>query len=167
MRSFQFRLARILRVREVEEQAARERFLAADRIARDAEARADAARDTLASALAELRDSQSEHALAPGFLVAAQNTLDELRRRRQSALDRARTQRLQASAEQTAWAERRRDVKGLERLSDRDRERWLAEMGRAEAQQLDEVGSMRAAARAREAASWETHSQPMNPGTSS
>ena len=35
MRSFQFRLARILRVREVEEQAARERFLAADRIARE------------------------------------------------------------------------------------------------------------------------------------
>lgn len=167
MKRFQFRLARILRVREVEEQAARERFLAADRIARDAETRAESARDALTSAREELRASQSAHTLAPGFLVSAQHALDELLRRRQSAADRARTQRLQADAERAAWAERRRDVKGLERLSDRDRERWLAEEARAEAQQLDEVGSMRAAARARDAGSWETDSRPMNPRTPS
>lgn len=167
MKGFQFRLARILRVREVEEQAAKERFLAADRIAREGETRADAARETLVHAQEELRAAQAEHALAPAFLVTAQNALDELRRRRRSAADRARTLRLQAAAEQTAWAERRRGVKGLERLSDRDRERWRADAAQAEAKQLDEVGSMRAAARAREAGSWETPSQPMKPGTAS
>lgn len=167
MRGFQFRLARVLRIREVEEQAARERFLAADRVARDAETRADDARAAETRAQDELRAGQRAATLAPSFLLAAQAAIDELRRRRQSLTERARTLRFQANAEQTAWAARRRDVRGLERLEDRDRERWRADEAAAEAQTLDEVGSLRAAARERERASWETASQPMKPGTSS
>jgi len=160
MSRFRFRLARILRVREVEEQAARERFLEAQRTAREAEARAQAARDELARSHETLR-GELTGTLQPGFVLLAQQALDGLRQRRQRLAERARTLALQSEAERAAWGLRRRDVRGLERLQDRDREGWREEGARREAAATDEVAGVRAAARRGARPSGESVSWPM------
>jgi flagellar export protein FliJ len=164
MQRFHFRLERLKRVREVEEQAARERFLAADRRARDAEDAADAARCELVAAEARHCAALAERKSDPARILLELAAIDGLRADAGRTLERARTARAEAERERQAWSERRRDVRGLERLAGRDLERWRAETARREAQELDEVASVRAAARERpgaSGASWESASRPM------
>lgn len=164
MKGFHFRLARLKRLREIEENAARERFLAADRSAREAEDAARAARDAVHRAEDELRAVQSSPSFGASTVLNGLVTVDALRARIPLADERTRAARAKAEVERQAWSERRRDVKGLERLEDRDRERWTAEEGRREALTMDEVASLRAAARDRAEASMERASRSMNGG---
>lgn len=165
MKGYQFRLARLKRVRDVEERTARERFLAADRIAREAEETVVRAREAVRDAEGDLRAAQSDRALSPVRVLTALDAIAGLRERVRMLHERELPLRAAAEAERAAWSERRRDLRGLERLEDRDRERWRAEEGRREALALDEVAAMRAEARDRAAASMERASRSMNPGT--
>jgi len=165
VKGFHFRLARLKRLREIEESAARERFLAVERVARDAEEAVERARAEVVAAEDSLRATQSSASFAPGTVLTSLVAIDALRARVRTLVERARTARAEAEVQREAWSVRRRDVKGLERLEDRDRERWRAEEAHREAQTLDEVASLRAAARDRAEASMERGSRSMKPGT--
>lgn len=165
MKGYHFRLARLKRVRDVEERTARERFLAADRRASDAEDAVARARDAVCAAEGDLRAAQSSRTLSPAHVLTALGAVAGMRERARVLHDRSLPLRAAAEAERGAWSERRRDLRGLERLEDRDRERWRAEEGRREALALDEVAAMRAEARDRATASMERASRSMNPGT--
>ncbi|MBI5363000.1 MAG: flagellar export protein FliJ [Planctomycetes bacterium] len=165
MKGYHFRLARLMRVRDVEERTAKERFLAADRIAREAEDAVVRARDAVRDAEGDLRAAQADRALSPTRVLTTLDALAGLRARVRVLHERSLPLRAAAEVERAAWSERRRDLRGLERLEDRDRERWRAEEGRREARTLDEVAAMRAEARDRAAASMERASRSMNPGT--
>lgn len=164
MKGFQFRLARLQRVRSVEERAARERFVTAEHLARAAEDAVLAAEEDVRGAEAELRAEQSSTAVSPSRVLTALDALARLRERVQLLRDRAKPLRASAEAERTHWSERRRDLRGLERLEDRDRERWWTEAGRRDALAMDEVAGLRAAARDRLEASMERDSRSMNEG---
>lgn len=145
MKRFQFRLARLARVRALQEEQARAEWQAAEQEARAAEARtarATADRDTARGLLA---DDLSAGALGPGEVMLAHGQLDrmdrEIRQRREVQV----TARFQADQARAPWEERRRDVRALERLEERARDDHHREAEAAEAQTLDEVASTRAA----------------------
>ncbi len=165
MAHFHFRLARLKRLREIDEQLARERFLAADRRALDAEHAAEEAARARAQALEELRRVQSAPQVAAHALIAASGFIETCIERLRERTNSARSLRFQAEAERATWTARRAEVKGLERLEDRDRDAWRVEEGRRDARVLDEVAGLRAEALRRNRGSWETPSRSMkNPG---
>lgn len=136
------RLQRVLRVRHVQEEVARARWLAAERAARiagDARADADARR---ADAACELRDALAD--LTPAAILRQHAALDALAGVAVRLRERARTLRFQADRERAPWELRRREARGLERLCERSREEaWLRALAR-EARELDEIAGARA-----------------------
>lgn len=165
MARFQFRLARLLKLREIDEELARDAFLAADHKARDAERAVELASQERARAIDDARAMQSSAKLEPHALLAAGTCVERALVRLQERTRVAQGLRAKAEAERATWTARRADLKGLERLQDRDRDAWRAEEGRREAQTLDEVASVRAQAARRaaekEGRSWETPSVSM------
>lgn len=144
MSAFRFRMARLQHVRGLEEQIAREMFLAADRTARESEGAADAARVAITHAERELRGVQSKPRIDIGELFAHQRHLDRRRELRVQALARARALRAQAETLRNKWSERRRELRGLERLEERDHESWRQDELVRETRELDEVAIARA-----------------------
>jgi flagellar export protein FliJ len=147
MSAFRFRLARLAHVRALQERLAREQWLAAEELARAAEDKAALARDTLLRARGELRALQSEPTIAVERVMAASRLVETLRERRRAAVEHARTLRFQADELRRPWSERRREVRGLERLEERDLEAHRTEEATRESREIDEVASMRASAR--------------------
>lgn len=143
MSAFQFRLSRLQHVRALEEHIAREIFLAADRVARDAESAADHARQAIVHAEGELRSAQARPRIDVHELFAHQRHLDLCRAQRNVALARARSMRAQAETSRQSWSERRKELRGLERLEERDRTAWQQEELVRETRTLDEVALMR------------------------
>ncbi|HEX5265402.1 MAG TPA: flagellar FliJ family protein [Acidimicrobiales bacterium] len=135
MKRYRFRLETVLRVRRLEEDAARAGLLAANQ----AVAQACAVRDrALAhyrglpaelgpSSTADLRRNRQRAELAAAVLRARQGALDEAARE----VVRAREQ----------WMEAASRVKVLERLDQRRREEHRLEAERAETRFLDDVGA--------------------------
>jgi flagellar export protein FliJ len=165
MSAFHFRLARLKRLREIDEQLARERFLGADRRALDGEHAAELAARSRSAALDDVRRLQSTTPVDARALVAASAFLErciELLHARTLAAVRLRAE---AEAERATWTARRTELKGLERLEDRDRDAWRLDQARRDARVLDEVAGLRADAQRRRQASRETPSVSMkDPG---
>ncbi len=149
MSAFRFRLARLAHVRALQERLARERWLAAEELARAAEDKAEAARRSLLRAREELRALQSAPKIAVERVMAASRMVETVREGRRAAAQHARTLRFQADELRRPWSERRREVRGLERLEQRDLEEHRREEVVREARELDEIASMRASARTR------------------
>jgi flagellar export protein FliJ len=74
--------------------------------------------------------------------------VDAARRRADAERQVALTSRFQAEQQRIAWVERRRDLKGLEKLRERRREEFLAVRGAIEAALMDETAALRHARRA-------------------
>lgn len=150
-RRFEFRLARVQRVRDVEERVARAERAQAEALARAAEASRDQARAVLEQSRATLR-ALLEGALEPRDVLTAQRALDgelaDLRRRVESA----RTQRLQATHMAAAHRERKGAARALEELRERARLHHAAELEKHDNAALDEVAQRQAAAARREPA---------------
>ncbi len=152
MSKFQFRLARLTHVRALQERVARERWLAAEELTRAAEAKAESAREAVLRARDELRAEQSAPTIAIERVMAGARLVETLRERRRSAVEHARTLRFQADELRRPWSERRREVRGLEKLESRDLQQHQQDELVREARELDEVASMRASARTRQRA---------------
>jgi flagellar biosynthesis chaperone FliJ len=142
--AFRFRLARLLRVREVEEELARERWRTAERIARAAEGRVDLRRGELARSLELLRTEQARERIDPARVLAADLAIEGQRAALQTALEHARSARLASEQARAAWLSAKRAHEGLTRLEARDRELARQTAGQKEARELDEVASVRA-----------------------
>lgn len=149
-RRFEFRLARVQRVREMEERVARAERAQAEALARVAEASRDQARAVLEESRAHLRAlleaAAREGALEPRDVLTAQRALDgelaDLRRR----VETARTQRQQATHMAAVHRERKSAARALEELRERARLRHAAELEKLENAALDEVAQRLAAA---------------------
>jgi hypothetical protein len=149
-RRFEFRLARVQRVRDLEERVARAERAQAEALARAAEASRDQARAVLEQSRATLRalllSSSGGSALEPRDVLTAHGALDgelaDLRRRVESA----RTQRLQATHVAAVHRERKSAARALEELRERARLRHAAELEKHENAALDEVAQRLAAA---------------------
>lgn len=141
MRRFSFRLQRVLKVREIQQQQAR-----------GAWARARTNQTAHEQRLAEIRDHAS--ADATGIQVGA--TMDRTAARtvalrstlRATAVSMARAD-LDAAAEVTAeraveLQQAAREVRTLERLSARQRQAWATTARRAETRELDDIAGQRA-----------------------
>jgi flagellar export protein FliJ len=145
---FHFPLARLLRVKEIEEKAAQARSSEADLAAR---AREEAAARRSAEALearSQLLQLQSEGVVRVDAVLGSIGLVDAARRRADAERQVALTSRFQAEQQRVAWVERRRDLKGLEKLRERRREEFLAVRGAIEAALMDETAALRHARRA-------------------
>lgn len=145
MTRFEFRLARLARVRAVEETLARERFQSAELAARETEALAGTHRESVARAEDDLRAQQCAGKLAPRGVLSSLGVIDGLRAGWRAAVERARSQRFQAEEMRRAWGARVREKKSLTRLEGRDRAAWRMQESRVDARTIDEIASIRAA----------------------
>jgi flagellar export protein FliJ len=144
MKKAEFPLARVKRVRAVEEQLARARFGSAEAMAREAEALVDARQADVAIAIDDLRGLQGAPSLAPSAVITALSVVDHRREELRQALARAQTLRFQAEELRKHWVERAKDLRGLERLESRTLDTARREAEHAEMLQLDETASQRA-----------------------
>jgi flagellar export protein FliJ len=138
---FHFPLARLLRVKEIEEKAAQARYSEADLAARAKE-------EAAARRSAEAIEARSEGVVRVDAVLGSIGLVDAARRRADAERQVALTSRFQAEQQRVAWVERRRDLKGLEKLRERRREEFLAVRGAIEAALMDETAALRHARRA-------------------
>jgi flagellar export protein FliJ len=129
MSAFRFRLARLQRVRELREEAARAELMLAEQARREAEDRLAAARGDLAAAEAELARIQARGELPLAAIVAAQAALPAHARRIELRKRGLAERNAAADAARDAWHAARTDVRALGKLEERalgahrDRER--------------------------------------------
>jgi len=145
-RRFEFRLARLRRVREIDEQVARAVWTAAEAESREATALLEEAREAVHQAHEDLSgalDPGADPRLDPRNVLTSLTTiegmLEGVRRRRESAL----TLRHQADQLAETWREREVDRRALVELETRARERHRQELGRHEIAETDEQNLMR------------------------
>lgn len=151
MARFNFRLERVLRVRAVLEEVARAEWRAAEHAAAVAEERHR-------SLLLEREAAQSDLPVGPGpldvnGLLWRQASVERMSEAAGRLRERALTVRYQADEARRPWEERRRDVRGLERLREHALLAHLASEETAEIAAMDEIAVARADARRRTAAS--------------
>lgn len=145
---FHFPLARLLRVKEIEEKAAQARYSEADLAARAKEESAARRTTEALEAQAQLLRLQSEGVVRVESVLGSLGLVDAARRRADAERQVALTGRFQAEQQRVAWVERRRDVKGLEKLRERRRDEFLAVRGAIEAALMDETAALRHVRRA-------------------
>lgn len=119
-RRFDFRLERVLRVRETLEKSARGRWADAEALAIAAENEVAWLRDERHHARTELREELEAPLVEPRRLLVAEAAIDTLGGRIEQARLRAQTLRFQAQELQAAWRRSERDRESLERLREKD-----------------------------------------------
>ena len=144
---YDFRLARVLRVREVAEQAARASLGEAQARLRDAERERDDRRATLAEARGDVVRRLAAGSVEPALVLSEQRAVDGLLARLAAAREVVLTRLAQADALQAAWRERERDLRALTELRERGLHRHRLDLARRENAKLDEVASSRDARR--------------------
>ena len=145
---FRFPLARLLRLKEIEEKVAQARYSEANHVAARQEEAALRERAAALAAQAQLLALQSEAAVNVASVLSSIGLVDAAKKREAAERERALTLRFQAEQQRGAWVESRRDVKGLEKLRDRRREEFLAVRGAIEAALMDETAAVRHVRRA-------------------
>jgi flagellar export protein FliJ len=125
MARFHFKLQRLLRVREIGEELARADVALAERAAQSARTELAATRADLMRGEQELTQLRAQSNAAAAVL--AERTLPPLLRR--IALSRQRVQSAEQAADvaRAAWQERRTDMRALEKLEARERDKFVLE----------------------------------------
>lgn len=144
MKAFKFRLARVQRAYEINEELARAQWLAAAQRTTDC-------KTDLQRMEQEYRDSQDQlgagiqsGGISPQAAVLAHRTMDEQERRIKISLERVQTLAFQEEQLREPWQARRQEVRGLEQLHTRSKGRYVVEEMRRESKELDEIASTRA-----------------------
>lgn len=119
MARFRFPLVRLLRVREIHEELARNDLLGAEAALRESERRVELARAEQREAEEQLALLQARSAIMPGEVLAAQGTVPALAVRVAAKRAEARRAAEAAEAAREAWMAARVDVRVLERLEER------------------------------------------------
>jgi len=144
MKGYRFRLARVLRVRRIEEQLARAGFLERQREAEQSAALRAEGLDLAHRMREQLRDQIGSGSIEPRLVLGAQSGIDamaDLCRRRD---ERARTHQAQADRAREPWSDSRRDVRALEALEQKQMERFRSEQEKRANRELDETAARRA-----------------------
>lgn len=119
MPRFQFKLKRLLRVREISEELARADVAIAQSEAEQARSLLAAARVGLATAERELETTRERN--GANAALVAERTLPPLLRRIVAGRHRLQAAELAATAARNVWQARRTDMRALEKLEERAR----------------------------------------------
>jgi len=139
MRAFRFRLARLLRVRRLEEEIARGELAHASRRASEARSSAERAEAEVERGRSDLLRLQAGPRLEPPAVIARHAAQDGVARARAECERRALELEREAEVRRETLMGARAAVRGLERLSERRRALHLAQLERADRLELDEV----------------------------
>lgn len=134
-RRFEFRLARVKRVREIEEDVARATWLAAEAEAASAAAERDRLRSHIAQERAWLAATRPDPAEVLLHYRLLSRLLSLLRGRKERSL----TLRAQADRLAGSWRQRERERRALVELEGRKRQRHVMELRRLENLEMDEI----------------------------
>ncbi|MFT5048655.1 MAG: flagellar export protein FliJ [Chlamydiales bacterium] len=144
MKNFNFRLARVLRVRRIEEHVARAAFL-------EQQAKAREAQESFSQALVERRQMEVQLAdqvrsgpLDPRSAIRGQDSIDSMSRVCLRRRETATTLTLQAEQARQPWSEARIEVRALEHLEETKRARFRSETEKQANLELDETAARRA-----------------------
>jgi flagellar export protein FliJ len=148
MKRFQFRLARLAKVRELQEEIARAEWQAAEDLALRAELRVTELLELVAETNAALRELQGSPDLSSGEVLALQDLLERVLFTLEGARRQAAELRAAAEHAREPWTALRVEIEGLARLEGRAREQHRTEVTRAENAELDQIALERAARRA-------------------
>ena len=119
MARFRFPLHRLLRVRELGEELARNELLAAESVAQEAARRLAAVRDDVRAALAHIARLQAAPEIDTELVLAAQRSIPALERRVRTREEELAKARAAADVAREAWQAARVDKRALERLEER------------------------------------------------
>lgn len=144
MSRFKFRLERVLHARRAAEQLQRAQLAGAEGRAWRAETLALACSDAVKAARESVGASQSAPKLDPAWIVVAQGAHTRMTLVEDHLHAEADASRRAAAAERAAWRALRADVRGLERLESRGRERLRERMAASEERAIEEFASRRA-----------------------
>ena len=148
MKRFQFRLARLSKVRALQEEIARAEWQAAEDIAIRAERRVNEIESLVDATNASLRGLQGSTELASDEVLVHQGLLERVLSTLAGARHQASELRAAAEVVREPWTAMRVDLEGLERLEGRARERHQMELTRTEIAEIDQIAQERAARRA-------------------
>lgn len=148
MKRFQFRLARLAKVRELQEEIARAEWQAAEDLARRAERRVHEILQLVAETNASLRELQASEQLSSTEVLALQDLLERVMRTLANAKRQAAELRAAAEVAREPWTALRVELEGLARLEQRARDDHRTELTRVENAELDQIALERAARRA-------------------
>lgn len=143
MSRFRFKLERLAKVRRIQEEQDRELWMQAETVRRDAEAQEAQALERVRAVEAELRARQSDDSLGVADVLQGQEALVRAREALLKARERTKTATYQADRLRAPWEERRKEVRGLDRLKEQDHATWRREELQREAREMDEVASQR------------------------
>jgi len=143
---FRFKLDRVLRVRRATEEIQRVRLADAEFGARTRESEASARTESVRAAHSSLSADQSAEQLDPQRVLVAIEATARLEAIERAAQARAVTARSAAEVEHATWRDARAGVLGLERLEERERQRFRTERDTHEERAIEEVASRRAEA---------------------
>ncbi|MFN0007784.1 MAG: hypothetical protein ACKVXR_07735 [Planctomycetota bacterium] len=152
MSRFRFRLERVLHARRAAEQLQRAQLAAAEGRAWRAETLAHSCSDAVKAAREDVRAAQSTPTLDPAWIVVAQGAHTRMTLVEEHLHAQADVSRRAAAVERASWRGLRADVRGLERLESRGRERLRERLATAEERAIEEFASRRAEERRRNGA---------------
>lgn len=144
MKGFRYRLARVLRVREVQGEIARIAWQEAEASSQAARESAASMRRARAQAGLQLSSDLESGEIGAAAMIPGHRALDTMDRAAGRLERNARTLALQAEELRRPFEERRREVRGLERLRDKRLREHRQENLREESAELDEVATTRA-----------------------
>jgi hypothetical protein len=147
--AFRFKLGRVLRVRRATEEIQRVKLAEAESGARIREAEAQARAESVHAAEISLQEDQSAPDLDAGRILVALDASARLEGLERAARIRAGTARSAAEVERGVSRDARAGVLGLERLEDRERTRFRADLDAREERVIEEVAARRAEERRR------------------
>lgn len=144
MSRFRFRLARVLHARRAAEQVQRGELARAENGARRLEATAQSCTEAVHSAREDLRAAQSNEALDPAWILVAQDAHGRMATVERGLHENAAVARDKVATERAAWRALRADVRGLERLEARGRERQREKNATDEERAIEEFAARQA-----------------------
>jgi flagellar export protein FliJ len=133
------RFERVRRVRQIEQELAREEFLSCAQVARRAEQAAEAMRAEVERAQRELTETRVRRRVPPHELLTAQTLLESLDATLREQRRRAGELRRAAEDLRGAWERARAEERTLERLLEHERAARESLERQAEARALDEL----------------------------
>lgn len=144
MSRFEFRLKRVLRVRQVEEEVACTRFRECVAVMQRADEIAEGLGQELKRSREELIETRSHKRIPPEDLLMASNMLQDLEASLAEQRRRAVALQEEADALRRTWEAARRDRMALEQLEDRRKRDHYDELEKRANQELDETARRRA-----------------------
>jgi flagellar export protein FliJ len=147
-----FRLERVLHARRAAERRQRAQLAVAENRAWSAESVALASSEAVRAARASVGEAQSATSLDASWIVVAQGAHARMTLVEERLHADAEVARGAAATERSAWRSLRADVRGLERLESRNKERLRERAAKVEERAIEEFAARRAEERRRNGA---------------